>query len=238
MIDIINFLENSVYYPACGYDGTPIKCLGKLFSYFIYADYNSDYLDLEYNISVHGLLGYRLKYSSLLDAEKLFGLNWEKFILENNDLYSNLHFKWNDPFAKIYFFERRNRFTDGHGKKYIVLLYIKAEGISTYKYLYKRNNIAPKCLVSIVPGLAFGGNFDGYPKILTKLIKSTKKFPQYQFFDDQCAKDFNTLIKYYDEIDQYNCNRHDYAWSSHFTFAELKQLQKQRVCHLFDKYKS
>jgi len=34
MRDIKIFLENSVYYPACAFDGTPIKFLGKLFTIF------------------------------------------------------------------------------------------------------------------------------------------------------------------------------------------------------------
>jgi hypothetical protein len=54
------------------------------------------------------------------------------------------------------------------------------------------------------------------------MIESSNKFPQYQLYDDQCAKDFYKLIKNYNEINQYNHNRPDYAWSSHFTLAELK----------------
>lgn len=222
MIDIKIFLEDSVYYPACAFDGTPIKFLGNLFSNFVYADYYSDYNDLEREISRNGLLGYKLINSYLIDAKELFGINWEDFIRENNDIYNKLQFEWNNPFAKIYFFERRASFGDYHGKKNIELLYIKAEGISTYKYLYEKNKIAPKCLVSIVPGLGFGGNFDDYPKMLIELIKSKDKLPQYQFFDDQCANDFFELIKYYNKIDQYNYNRPDYNWSTHFTLTELK----------------
>jgi len=226
MMNIKTFLENSVYYPACGFDGTPIKFLGKLFSNFVYADYFRDYDDLEKEISRNGLLGYKLINSYLIDAKELFGINWDEFIMENNDLYSNLCFEYKNPFAKLYSFKRRITFKDKHGKENIELLYIKAEGISTYKYLYVKNNIIPKCLVSIVPGLSFGGNFSNYPRMLINLIKSTKIIPQYQFYDDQCASDFYEIIKYYDEVNQYNYKRTDYEWSSHFTFAKLKQMQK------------
>jgi hypothetical protein len=128
------FLENSVYYPACAFDGTPIKCLGKLFSNYVYTDYNSKYSDLENNIN-NGLLGYKLENSSKISAEELFGINWETFVDENRDIYRNLHFEWENPFAKIYSFKRHIRFHDTHGKENIELLYIKAEGISTYKFL-------------------------------------------------------------------------------------------------------
>jgi hypothetical protein len=215
------FLENSVYYPACRFDGTPIKFLGKLFSNYVYVDYNSEYGDLESNIN-NGLLGYKLKNGSMINAEELFGVNWESFSDENNDIYRNLPFEWKNPFAKIYSFERSIGFNDVHGKKNIELLYIKAEGISTYKYLYCKKNITPKCLASIVPGLAFGGNFSDYPKLFIKIIKLSNKFPQYQFYDDQCAEDFYELIKNYNEINHYNHYRTDYTWSSYFTLAELK----------------
>jgi len=221
MIDINEFLENSVYYPACALDGTPIKLLGKLFSNFVYADYYMDYNDLELDIFRNGLLGYKLIDSYFIDAEELFSINWENFIENNKDIYSNLHSKHNNPFAKRYIFERRAYLNDDHGKKNIELLYIKAEGISTYKYLYVRNNISPKCLVSILPGLAFGGNFSDYPKMLIELIKSTNKLPQYQFYDDQCANNFYELIKYYNKINEYNYNRPDLTWNSHFTLSEL-----------------
>lgn len=221
-MDIKIFLENSVYYPACGFDGTPIKCIGKIFSNFVYADYYKNINDLEIDISKNGLLGYKLINSYLINEEELFGIKWENFIEKNAEIYNNLRFEWKDPFAKIYSFERRTSFDDNHGKKNIELLYIKAEGISTYKYLYVQNNITPKCLVSIVPGLAFGGNFDNYPKLLIELIKSTGKLPQYQFYDDQCANDFYELIKYYTIKNQYNYNRQDYSWSSHFTLANLE----------------
>jgi len=177
---------------------------------------------LEKNISIDGLLGYKLINSSLINAEDLFGVNWENFIKNNNNIYSKLHFECENPFAKAYAFVRRPGFDDKHGKEYIELLYIKAEGISTYKYLYVKNNVTPKCLVSIVPGLAFGGNFGEYPEMLINTIKSTGKFPQYQFYDDQCEKDFNALIKHYDIVNQYNYNRPYYHWSSHFTLASLK----------------
>jgi len=217
----MEYLENSVYYPACDFDGTPIKCLGKLFTNFVYVDYLSEYEDLEHNIKYYGLLGYRVINSSLIDAEELFGLNWENFMLKNNEIYKKLTFKCEEPFAKIYTFERASYLSDNHGKKEINLLFIKAEGISTYKYLYTQNNIAPKCLVSIVPGLAFGGNFNDYPKILIELIKSKNKFPQYQFYDDNCAEDFKDLIKYYNEVAQYNSKTERYVWSTHFTLADL-----------------
>jgi glutaredoxin-related protein len=224
MIDVklfMEFLENSIYYPACGFDGTPIKCLSKSFSNYVYVDYLSDYKDLEYNIKFKGLLGYKVINSSLINAEELFGINWHNFILRNSEIYQKLRFECGEPFAKAYTFERQSNFSDNHGKKNITLLYIKAEGISIYKYLYIQNNITPKCLVSIVPGLAFGGNFDEYPKIFIELIKSSNKFPQYQFYDEECANNFKDIIKYYKEVAQYNNDREYYKWSTHFTLAEL-----------------
>jgi hypothetical protein len=195
-MDIKTFLENSVYYPACGFDATPIKYLGKMFSNFVYADFIPSYYELDYNISKNGLRGYYKTYNSFINAEELFGMSWKKFIEKNKDLVSKLRFEWEDPFAKIYSFGGANS---------IHLLYIKSEGISAYKYLYSQRDIAPKCLVTINPGLAFGGNFSEYPGILTNLIKSTGKFPEYQFYDTQFAREFYELRKSYHVISQYDC---------------------------------
>jgi len=60
-------LGNSVYYPACAHDGTPIKLLGEMFSNFVYSDYFTDINKLDYELSTSGLLGYRLENSTLLD---------------------------------------------------------------------------------------------------------------------------------------------------------------------------
>ena len=222
-MDLEIFLQNSVYYPACGFDGTPIKFLGKLFSNFVYADYNSEYNDLESNIK-NSLLGYKLKNSSMISAEELFGINWELFAFKNEEIIRKLHFEWKKPFAKIYSFERSLGFNDEHGKNNIELLFIKAEGISTYKYLYVNKNIAPKCLVSIVPGLSFGGNFYDYPKMLIEIIELSNKYPEYQFYDNQCSTDFYYLIKKYNEINQYYYYRSDYSWSSNFKLAVLNSI--------------
>jgi len=213
------FLENSVYYPACAFDGTPIKFLGKMFSNFVYADYLSEYDKLEKNISTCGLKGYKLNNSSLINAEELFGISWEEFIKRYND--SRFGGCDKNLFAKIYSFERCADFNDEHGRKNIELLYLKAEGISALKYLYARRNITPKCFVSINPGLNFGCNYYDYPEKLINLIKSTGKLPQYQFYDDDCADIFNEIIKNYYAINQYDCDR-EYFWSTHFTLAKLK----------------
>ena len=229
-MDIKIFLENSVYYPACGFDGIPIKFLGKLFSNYVYADYLSKYNDLEEDISTHGLKGYKLNNSSIINAEEIFGINWENFIEKNNDICINLPFEWKNPFAKMYSFERCINLNDEYGNKNIELLYIKAEGISAYKYLYVQKNITPKCLVSIVPGLGFGGNFDNYPEMLIEMILSTKKFPQYQFYDDKCAGYFYKLIKYYYMVNQYSYCRPEYKWTSewcsHFTLANFDRARE------------
>jgi hypothetical protein len=221
MLDIKYFLENSVYYPACHFDGTPIKILGKIFSYYVYSDYNVKHDDLEENINKYGLKGYKLKNSCLIEANTLFGINWETYFEENRKYSCNLSFSWKNPFAKLYSFERYNYLDDKHGKNHIELLYIKSEGISAYKYLYINREIVPQCLVSIVPGLAFGGNFDDYPKVFMDTILSFKKLPNYQFYDDPCSEYFYDLIKHYELINEFNSYRSDYSWCSHFRFSKL-----------------
>jgi hypothetical protein len=56
--DLDQFLANSVYYPCSGFDGTPVKFLGRRFQQFLYADYGKSLDDLNAAIRCHGFLGY------------------------------------------------------------------------------------------------------------------------------------------------------------------------------------
>jgi hypothetical protein len=213
-----DFFENSVYYPACEFDGTPIKFLSWKFSNFVYSDYLHEYSSLEESINIHGLMGYRLEKSRAIDAEELFGMSWEHYLDINKSIGKLLPFEWKDPFAMFYVFRRLEHLTGEHGKPEIRLLYIRSEGISAFKHLYIRRNIAPKCLVSINPGLGFGGGFGGYYGILSETILASKALPQYIFYD---GNGMNYISQWYKTVIKYECDR-VYCGTS-FRFAELDE---------------
>jgi hypothetical protein len=216
-------LENSVYYPACAHDGTPIKLLGEMFSNFVYSDYLTDIKELDYELSTSGLLGYRLENSTLLDERELFGVDWNEYLELNSELIKKVRFEWNYPFIKLYSFRYRSYLANHQDKDNINILYVKSEGISAYKYLYVKRNISPKCLVSLNPGLAFGGNFDDYVKILTDTIISSGKLPEYHFYSDEYSELFKDLIEHYDCINEYNCPNAESLFSTHFRLGKLKK---------------
>jgi hypothetical protein len=212
-----DFFENSVYYPACHFDGTPIKFLGKTFSNFVYSDYLREYGELTEDIRRHGLTGYKLKDRRYIDAQELFGMSWPKYISINSGV---TFFKWENPFAIIYLFERDDYLTDDFGKSEIRLLYIKSEGISAYKYLYLRRGLVPKCLVTINPGLSFGGNVQDYPERFSKTIQDSRILPEYQFFDDD-LKYFDTSIESYTVIAEYDYPKNINRANTHFCLTKL-----------------
>ena len=53
-------LEDSVYYPASGTDGEPVKHLNKLSYSFIYVDNNCSLERLHQEMIVHGFKGYEI----------------------------------------------------------------------------------------------------------------------------------------------------------------------------------
>ncbi|MCL2006839.1 MAG: hypothetical protein FWG77_02020 [Treponema sp.] len=221
-------LENSVYYPACANDGTPIKILGKMFSNFVYSDYFTDIKGLDYELSTSGLLGYRLENSTFLDAKELFGVDWNKYLELNKELVKKVRLEWNDPFIKLYSFRYRSYFANHKGKDNINILYVKSEGITAYKYLYVNRNISPKCLVSLNPGMSFGGNFDDYVEILTETIISSGKLPEYHFYSEEYSDLFKDLLKYYDCIEEYDCPNAESLHSTHFRLGKLRNDSTSR----------
>jgi hypothetical protein len=221
-MNINNFLENSVYYPACRFDGRPIRFLSKLFSNYIYSDYLTEHEDLEKKIARNGLKGYQLIESSFIEAEELFGVSWDDYLDNNREISKKLIADWVNPYAKFYTFERNSDLDDNHGRENINLLYIKSEGICAYKYLYVNRDIVPQCLVSIMPGWGFGCNFNGYIEIFSSMVESSGKLPKYMLYREEDEDGFYPLLNldHYKKIDNFYSFTPGYNWEHHFNFME------------------
>ncbi|MEG3806262.1 hypothetical protein DBT53_000615 [Aerococcus mictus] len=181
-----HILERSVYYPACGYDGSPIELLGGFVHSFVYADYSVTNEGLRVHIVDRGFKGYRVAASRSLMPADLGLRDWRPLAPDPSrptvtplDPGFGRH-----PFASWYIFDRMDGYDENHGPERFSLVYLHAEGIAAYEALYIRNDCAPLVLAIIQPGHAFGQNAydftnpDG-PLAKTVLTTNRMRVPAY-----------------------------------------------------------
>ena len=204
MDKITEFLKESLFYPCSGLDGAPIKFTGKHFQKFIYVDYTIERDQFLQQCAHPGFRGYRMTDAHDLSVESVFGASWEDVGHQLRATVSDRDFDWSPESAFILatHFERVDGFDDEHGPEQFDLWFIQCEAITTYRALYTRRGIKPKCVAHIRSGIAFGGNFSGYIRVLQKtLIENPNGLPDYILHDtiggDPRWGDYLRLLSFY-----------------------------------------
>ncbi|HDR06703.1 MAG TPA: hypothetical protein ENN88_03630 [Candidatus Coatesbacteria bacterium] len=161
---LINLLTDSLYYPGCGFNGTPVKFLaGNIYS-FIFADWGIEREKLLANLNGtgrgDGFKGYRSLFQRDIAKEELVPENW---VPPLNPLYYK-HKRRADleqlkrmpdkyrPFAHWSIWERREGFAETHGPSLFSFFFIGGEMCAVYQELYCRLQIAPLVLALIQVG--------------------------------------------------------------------------------------
>ena len=191
-------LKNSLYYPACGFDGGAIRyCIleGRWLGInsFVYADYKVEKDQLrrkfEWPEGYQIFATKRVPMKTFVDdVSELNPLNWlevddsekEKYHIEND----NNKFPF---FCQWYILERKEGYGRKYGPKRISLLYLCAEGVAIYKHLYNKFKIAPKVFVALNQG-GYGGNWTdfrlGYQAMWRIVHENSKGLPDYFFTEE------------------------------------------------------
>ena len=131
-------LAGSVFYPACGYDGDPIKHLAGNYYSFVYVDKHAQRDETERAISGTvedgnrpGFRGYRVIHSRDVSHElRLFPPDFGLWCI----------------------LERRHEFGEEHGPARFSLLYIRQDGIQAFRELYREYEVFPAVVAIIQPG--------------------------------------------------------------------------------------
>ena len=198
-------LENSLYYPACGRDGDPIWYTHRKIQSFFYADYGVTQKQIEEslygagrygeNITFRGsdpvsfkgykVIGEKKLTSKELDPTGAVSLTTKEgqmqFVNGTSYVRSTLKDWIKKPFAKWYILKRQSGFDDTHGPELFSLVFICADGVTTYKTLYNFNQIAPRYLSIFQPGDGFGFNWDSFQSEdgqLCKTVFSNTEIPE------------------------------------------------------------
>lgn len=197
-IPMKEFLEDSVYYPACYTDGRPIKYCNTIWrklgvNSFVYCDFNIS----EENVlqQLKTVRGYHvLAHRSLSRDEyipdgwslELGGVNHRQYY--DTFLGSERGFP---PFAHWAVFERDSDRSPMHGPERFSLIYVGGEGLATFQQLYCHYHIAPKMLC-FIQCWGFAGNWTDFTNPNAAFASTLRRHPE-------CIPDY-VCIGSHDEI--------------------------------------
>ena len=167
-------LHDSLYYPASGFDGDPVKHLvGNILS-FVYVDYGYSRDELIDELRDHGFRGYDLVAQRSVTERELAPQGWRPTPPAPSDGDPSLYRDWiKDPFCEWLVFQRCEDVPADYGPAHFSLLYLCADGVAAFQALYIANSIVPKAVAIIQPGHAFGCNFTNFEdprKILARSV--------------------------------------------------------------------
>ena len=180
--NVKNILTDSLYYPSCYIDGTPIQCLmGNIYS-FVYVDYGLS----ENNFLCEINKPYSFKGYNIIHKEKILKGQLDNGVeITFQEYISKMRIpeRWvKKPYCYWIIFERDINYNDDHNPKRFSLLFLCSEGVLAYYVLYNKNRIAPKILCIIQDGSGFGCNWTSYTdrdKYLARAVFANKNLPEY-----------------------------------------------------------
>lgn len=185
--NLIDILQDSVYYPASGIDATPFEVFGNKYNSYINVDYSQSYEDvrksMEFDFEPVGykLIGIKdiskeeltpngVTYSTInFNEHEINRLKEHKHI---NDLFYNVT---SSGYAIWAVYELADDFTDETKAKRFSLLHICGEGWSTFKVLFLKNKINPRGIAIIRPGEGYGDNWTLFTNSKFRFYQSLKE---------------------------------------------------------------
>ena len=158
-------LAESLYYPACAFDGGPVKYFGNRFQSFVYTDYIYGRENFLEELSQKPFKNYQVVGSRSVLLEELAPHGWtqpslNKYEAEQVDRHAD--HKADKLFCEWVILERDAKAPSNHGPERFSLLYLNEEGAKAYHSMYVGNAIKAKAIAVIQPGNAFGFNWTDF----------------------------------------------------------------------------
>lgn len=169
VLPISDILRNSCFYPASGFDASPIIIANGFVHSFVFADYGTSKSDYMRAISISGFRGYRCREAREVQKKDIVPDSWMPSIPSRFDESRGLERLMDaqsrcEAFGHWTIWERLEGFDDRHGPSVFSLLFLGGEGIAAYEGLYNRNGIQPAICALIQPGHCFGNNWTNFWK--------------------------------------------------------------------------
>jgi hypothetical protein len=150
-------LKDSVYYPACRFDGKPVKHLAGNYHSFVPADYGVPRDETFRQLTTFA--GYYPVYVREVTKDELAPKGWHDMTPEAHDWMVRFRGPQETEFFALWaIMERSQGFLEEHGPDRFSFLYIGSDGVTTFSSIYSGNNIAPDVIAIVHPG-GFGGNW-------------------------------------------------------------------------------
>jgi hypothetical protein len=157
-------LTDSLYYPACGLNGTPVKFLGGNVHAFVYADYLMTKERFLANLLGSdrdaGFRGYRPILLREVFAEEVVPTGWRPPVEPTRGIEWLIRRQREArPFGHWSVWQRQDAVSASTGPELFSFFYLAGEMSAVYQGLYYRLGLVPKILAIIQPG-AMGGEWE------------------------------------------------------------------------------
>lgn len=225
VFDLKNILQNSLYYPCCGFDGDPIKYFAGNVHSFIYVDYGIKIVKFLTEMKL-GLRGYHIQHEEAILESQITPKGWslkvdldekEKVSFEQHRIFMKR------PFAHWVVYERERGFTLAHGPDRLSFFFICGDGAFTYQATYLQHEIVPDIIAVIQPGHGYGGNYTNYYDNEKVFYKSVIYRDEADFYPNYLiTNNWHDWPKYKNEIKRMQgfSNNHGvkrYSWESNYS---------------------
>lgn len=171
-------LKDSLYYPASGFDGDPIKHLLGTFLSYIYVDYARSHDLLLQEIKGRGFKGYRMLGWRAVTRQELVPHGWTPQYPTREDGDPRSGYRWaKPPFCDWCVFERLPELSEEYGPYRFSLMFVGGDGVATFQALYLANHAAPRGVAIIQDGYGFGFNWTAFTNRNRILARSVMESP-------------------------------------------------------------
>lgn len=188
------FKSRVVYYPGSGSDGHAVKLFGSTHSAhcFVYVDYQTTECQIKEQLDGHSdgyhgpFKGYHcLERLSLTEAD-WFPMGWARHAQGLNSVGYSADFK---PFAFLEVLERDDNYGDDHGATRLAILFIGADGITTFDTLFCQGKDVLPPYAMLIQDHGFGGNYDrfGQGGLLEGIADQCKVHPDFLLMAENAA---------------------------------------------------
>lgn len=173
-------LRDSLYYPASGFDGDPVRYLAGNVLSFIFVDYgrSEEELTAELIDPRNRFRGYELVARRSVTERELAPQGWTPSLPTPADGEPSRCRDWmKPPFCSWSILQRVNGVPPSHGPRRFSLLYLCADGVAAFQALYVANRESPAVVAVIQPGHGFGANWTNYEDPEQILARSVLQNP-------------------------------------------------------------
>ena len=179
---LADILRDSLYYPASGFDGDPVRYLAGNVLSFVYVDYGHSRKELDDELTNPGFRGYeviarrKVKTKELVPRERTppplspadggdfrYRMReWTPFPSSKDRNPFNHFIQMKQSFCSWIIMQRCMEMPASHGPKRFSFLYLCADGVAAFQALYVANGISPALVAVIQPGAECALNWTNF----------------------------------------------------------------------------